>query len=70
MDYIKWSREYLENAEKIKEDMEKLKGKLKSAKGGEAKLIRNSLVTLRTMYAECMKTCELLAIRGGADFAA
>lgn len=70
MDYIRWSEEYSENAEKVKEDMEKLNLKLKNARGDEARTIRASLVTLRTMYLECMKTAEILANRGGADLAA
>ena len=59
----------MENAEKVKEDIEKLNFKLKNAKGDELRNIRASLVTLRTMYTECMKTCELLALRGGAQVA-
>ena len=59
----------MENAEKVKEDIEKLNFKLKTAKGDELRNIRASLVTLRTMYTECMKTCELLALRGGAQVA-
>lgn len=66
MDYISWSREYMENAKKVKEDIEKLNLKLKRAKGDEARNLRSDIVTLRTMYAECMKTCNLLALRGGA----
>lgn len=67
MDYIRWSREYMENAKRVKEDIDKLNVKLKSAKGDEARNIRGCLVTLRTMYTECMKTCEFLASRGGAQ---
>ena len=59
----------MENAEKVKEDIEKLNFKLKNAKGDELRNIIASLVTLRTMYTECMKTCELLALRGGAQVA-
>lgn len=59
----------MENARSIKEDIDKLNIKLKSAKGDEARSIRGCLVTLRTMYTECMKTCELLAIRGGVQVA-
>lgn len=59
----------MENAEKVKEDIEKLNFKLKTAKGDELRNIRASLVTLRTMYTECMKICELLALRGGAQVA-
>lgn len=70
MDYIRWSKEYSENAQQVKEDMEKLKLKLKYAKGDEARTIRASLITLRTMYLECMKTAEILAIRGGVNLAA
>ncbi|MBQ7385183.1 MAG: hypothetical protein IJW04_01615 [Ruminococcus sp.] len=70
MDYTKWSREYMENAKRVKEDIERLNSKLKYAKGDEARNIRSGLVTLRTMYAECIKTCELLALRGGAVSAA
>lgn len=70
MDYKRWSREYLSDAEKVKSDIEKLKSKLKSAKGDEARTIRANLITLRTMYLECMKTAEILALRGGEGIAA
>lgn len=70
MDYIRWSKEYFENAQKVKEDMDRLKSKLKLSKGEEARSIRASLVTLRTMYVECMKTYEILSLRGGASIAA
>ncbi len=70
MDYIKWSHEYLENAQKVKEDIDRLKEKLKHTSGDEARQVRRDLVTLRTMYMDCMKTCELLALRGGACIAA
>ncbi len=70
MDYISWSQEYLKDAEKVKEDIEKLKSKLKKTHGDEARTIRANLITLRTMYTDCMKTAELLAIRGGEYIAA
>ena len=70
MDYIRWSQEYLKDAEKVKEDIEKLKSKLKKSHGDEARTLRAYLITLRTMYLDCMKTAELLALRGGEHFAA
>lgn len=70
MDYIRWSQEYFENALKVKEDMDRLKLKLKRSNGEEARIIRANLITLRTMYLDCMKTYELLALRGGAHVAA
>ncbi len=69
MDYISWSKEYSDEAQKVKEDMERLKFKLKAARGDEARTIRASLITLRTMYLECMKTAETLALRGGVGLA-
>ncbi|MBQ2687000.1 MAG: hypothetical protein IJF52_00025 [Clostridia bacterium] len=70
MDYIKWSQEYFENAQKVKEDMKKLNLKLKSTKGDAARTLRADLVTLRTMYSECMYAYKLLALRGGVSVAA
>ncbi len=70
MDYNRWSQEYFENAEKVKEDMERLKVKLKHTNGDEARAIRSNLITLRTIYLDCMKTGELLALRGGVNIAA
>lgn len=70
MDYIRWSEEYLKDAERVKEDIEKLKSKLKITRGDEARTIRANLITLRTMYADCIKTAELLALRGGEPVAA
>lgn len=69
MDYIRWSKEYFENAQMVKEDMDRLKSKLKLSKGDEARAIRANLITLRTMYLDCMKTSEILALRGGAYIA-
>lgn len=70
MDYIMWSKEYFENAQKVKEDIEKLKLKLKKSYGDNARTLRADIITLRTMYAECMQAYELLAQRGGAYIAA
>ena len=70
MDYIRWSQEYFENAQKVKEDMDRLKLKLKHTKGDEARTIRENLITLRTMYLDCMKAYEILALRGGVHIAA
>ena len=69
MDYIRWSEEYSDKAKKVKEDMERLNLKLKNSTGDEARVIRASLITLRTMYLECMKTAEILALRGGVSLA-
>jgi len=69
MDYIMWSQEYFEDACKVKEDMEKLKLKLKHTKGDRAREIRANLITLRTMYLECVRISEVLAVRGGAPIA-
>ncbi len=70
MDYIRWSREYLENAQKVKEDIEKVKEKIKHSKGDDKRALRATLITLRTMYYECMHTSELLSKRGGIGNAA
>lgn len=70
MDYVRWSQEYFENAQKVKEDMEKLKSKLKHSNGEEARILRANLITLRAMYLDCMHIYELLALRGGAHVAA
>ncbi len=70
MDYIRWSEEYSDKAQKVKEDMERLNLKLKNSTGDEARVIRASLITLRTMYLECMKTAEILALRGGVSLVA
>ena len=70
MDYIRWSEEYSDKAKKVKEDMERLNLKLKNSTGDEARVIRASLITLRTMYLECMKTAEILALRGGVSLVA
>ncbi len=70
MDYILWSREYFDDAQRVKEDIERLKRKLKHSYGDEARSLRASLITLRTMYIDCMKAYELLCHRGGVDRAA
>lgn len=70
MDYTRWSREYFENAQKVKEDIEKVKERIKLSKGDEKRNLRATLITLRTMYYECMHTSELLAERGGVNCAA
>lgn len=67
MDYTRWSREYLEKAQQVKEDMEKLKVRLKSVKGDERRSINAALITLRTMYLDCTKAAEILLSRAGGD---
>lgn len=68
MDYKMWSREYYEKAQQVKEDMEKLKQKLRKTKGDEKRSINSALITLRTMYLDCMKASELLLSRAGGSY--
>ena len=67
MDYVMWSEEYYEKAMQVKEDIDRLKLKLKKSRGDEARAIRRTLITLRTMYADCIRTFELLSLRAGGS---
>lgn len=64
MDYLNWSKEYYKKAMDVKEDISRLKLKLKNSAGDEARNIRATLITLRTMYVDCIHTYEILSQRG------
>lgn len=70
MDYTRWSQEYYQKALQVKEDIDRIKKKLKNSHGDEERLLRAALITLRTMYLDCMHTFELLSLRGGNTDAA
>lgn len=71
MDYIKWSQEYLDEANKIQRIIANKKRELRGASSDERQTISSDIAKLRTMYYECRLTAEHLIQRAGAlDYAA
>ncbi len=56
MDYIIWSREYMDEAEKILRNIERLKEKQKTAPLNQRQTIADNIQKLRLIYYECVHT--------------
>ena len=65
MDYIKWSQEYLDEANKLLLVIEKKKQKLKNATLDEKQTLNSDIIRLRNIYYECMLTAKHLRERAG-----
>ncbi len=65
MDYIKWSQEYLDEANKLLLVIEKKKQKLKNATPDEKQTLNSDIIRLRNIYYECMLTAKHLRERAG-----
>ncbi len=65
MDYIKWSQEYIEEAEKLLTAIEHKKQKLSSASLDERHTLNADIIKLRNIYYECMLTAKHLCERAG-----
>ncbi len=65
MNYIKWSDEYYEQAQKILDVIEKKKSKLKTATTDERHEFNAEIIQLRNIYYECMLTAKHLKLRAG-----
>lgn len=65
MDYIKWSQEYLDEAQRLLKMIDKKKQKLKKATLDERHTINAEIIKLRGIYYECMLTAKHLYERAG-----
>ena len=61
MDYLKWSQEYYDEAQKIQRNIERLKLKLKRAPLNEKRSTEDKIMKLRIIYYECIHTASYLA---------
>lgn len=66
MDYEQWGTEYLEEAEKLKEQETKLRQKFSNLTGEDQILLFRRLSMLRAMHLECLHTGRYLLERGKA----
>ncbi len=65
MDYIKWSQEYIDQAQMLLKVIEKKKRQLKSSTADERHSINADIIKLRNIYYECMLTAKHLYERAG-----
>ncbi len=65
MDYIKWSQEYITEAQKVLKAIESKKRKLRTASLDEKHTLNADIIRLRNIYYECMLTAKHLSMRGG-----
>ncbi len=65
MDYILWSQEYLDQAQKLLMVIEKKKLELKTATADERHTLNADIIKLRNIYYECMLTAKHLSERAG-----
>ncbi len=63
MDYLKWSQEYYEEAEKILRNIDILKEKQKNVPQDERQTVAENILRLRSIYYECVHTAGYLASR-------
>ncbi|MGN0452860.1 MAG: hypothetical protein ACI4GZ_03565 [Ruminococcus sp.] len=65
MDYLKWSKEYSDDAELILRNIARLKEKQLTAPENERQTLADSIVRLRMIYYDCIHTASYLAERAG-----
>ena len=63
MNYLEWSQEYIDTAEKLKNVITLLKKKRKKSPLAEKKEIDAKLSMYRACYGECVQTAALLRQR-------
>lgn len=69
MDYISWSNEYLEEAEKIYAVIEKKKKILPHATADNKKILNEDIIKLRSIYRECIEISRILSERAKSNAA-
>lgn len=65
MDYVKWSNEYIEQAQKLLDVIEKKKKMIHNATADEQHTLNAEIIQLRNIYYECMLTAKHLFERAG-----
>lgn len=63
MNYLEWSQEYYDTAEKLGEIIDRLKEQRKRTSPAKKKEIDIKLSQYRTCYGECIRTADLLRKR-------
>ncbi len=65
MEFLQWSQEYYEEAQKVLRNIERLKKKLRSCPQDEYRTIERDIQTLRGIYYECLEISSYLKQRAG-----
>lgn len=63
MDYLKWSQEYRDEAEKLKRNIETLKRKQHTVPIDQRQTVAENIIRLRMIYYECVETANYLSER-------
>lgn len=63
MNYLEWSEEYIETAEKLNEVIIRLKNERKRSSPSKRKELDQKISQYRACYGECMQTASLLRER-------
>lgn len=63
MNYLEWSEEYTETAEKLNEVIIRLKNQRKKSGPSKRKELDQKISQYRACYGECMQTASLLRDR-------
>lgn len=65
MDYLQWSQEYFQEADKVLRNIERLKAKLSSCPSDEYRTTEDKIMKLRSIYYECIHIAGYLRSRAG-----
>lgn len=68
MNYNEWGKQYLDDAEKLKEHMAPLREQVKTADRETAVKLYRRITVLSEMYSECMHTGNYLLQHGGDEW--
>jgi hypothetical protein len=66
MDYNEWGRQYLNEAEKLKEYLTPLRRQARTLSGKKAAVLFRRIAMLNEMYLDCLHTGRFLTERGGS----
>ena len=65
MDYYEWGKQYLEEAQKLKEHLAPLRGRAQKADHETAAMLYQRIAVLNDMYLDCLHTGNYLIEYGG-----
>lgn len=68
MDYNEWGRQYLEEAERLKEHLRPLREQAGAADRETAEKLYRRIAVLNEMYLECVHTGNYLLQHGGNEW--
>jgi len=66
MEYNEWGKQYLDEAQKIKEHIVPLRRQAKTAKSETASKLYRRIITLNEMYLDCLHIGRYLIECGGS----